>query len=187
MSIQWSICHLFTTNRWGNSDRLYFGGLQITKMVTTAMKLKDSCSLEEKLWQTQTAYSKAEILLYWQRSSSQSYGFSSNHVWMWELDHREGWALKDWCFWTVVLEKTLESPLDCKIQSVYPKANQPWTFIGKTDAETEAPILWPSDAKSQFIIIDPDAGKDRRQEKWTTEDDRGWDGWMSSPAQWTWV
>ena len=173
--------------QWKRWQTLFSWAPKSLQVVTADIKLKDACSLEEKLWQTQTAYSKAEILLYWQRSSSQSYGFSSNHVWMWELDHREGWALKNWCFWTVVLEKTLESPLDCKIQSVYPKANQPWTFIGKTDAETEAPILWPSDVKSQFVIIDPDAGKDRRQEKWTTEDDREWDGWMSSPAQWTWV
>ena len=78
---------------------------------------------------------------------SQSYGLTSSHLWMWELDHNKGWALKDWCFWTVVLEKTLESPLDCKeIQSVHPKGNQLWTFIGRTDAE--APILWPSDLKN---------------------------------------
>ena len=77
-------------------------------------------------------------------SSSQSYGFSSSHVWMWELDYKESWVLKNWCFWAVVLEKTLESPLDCKeIQPVHPKGNQSWTFIGKIDAEAETPILWP--------------------------------------------
>ena len=81
--------------------------------------------------------------------SSQSYGFSSSHLWMWELDHKESWALKKWCFWTVVLEKTLESPLDCKeIKPVYPKGNQSWIFIGRTDAEAEAPILWPPDTKN---------------------------------------
>ena len=78
--------------------------------------------------------------------SSQSYGFSSNHVWMWELDHKEGWVTKDWCFWTVVLEKTLESPLDCK--EIKPKGNQSWIFIGRTDAEAEAPVLWLPDVKS---------------------------------------
>ena len=81
--------------------------------------------------------------------SSQSYGFSSSHVWMWELDHKESWVLKNWCFWTVVLEKTLESTLDCKeIKPVNPKGNQSWIFIGITDAETEAPMLWPPDAKN---------------------------------------
>ena len=98
---------------------------------------------------------------------SQSYGFSSSHVWMWELNHTEGWALKNWCFWTVVLEKTLESPLDCKeIQPVNPKENQPLVlFIGSTDAEAEAPILWPPDMKSQLTEKDPDTGKDWRQEE----------------------
>ena len=91
--------------------------------------------------------------------SSQSYGFSNSHEWMWELDHKEGWAPNNWCFWTVVLEKTLESPLNCKeIKPVNPKGNQPWIFIGRIDAE--APILWPPDVKSQLIWKDPDAGKD---------------------------
>ena len=106
---------------------------------------------------------------------SQSYGFSSSHVWMWELDHKKGWALKDWCFWNVVLGKTLESSLDCKeIKPVKPKWNQPWIFIGRTD--TEAPILWPPDVKSQLIGKDPDAGKDwKQEEKGMTEDEMvGW-------------
>ena len=94
---------------------------------------------------------------------SQSYGFSSSHVWMWELN-KEGWAPKNWCFWTVVLEKILESSLDCKkIQPVHPKGNQSWIFIGRTDAES--PILWPPDAKNRLIRKDPDAGKDWRQEE----------------------
>ena len=99
---------------------------------------------------------------------SQSYSFSSSHVWMWELDHKEGWALKSWCFCIVVLETTLESTLDCKeIKPVNPKGIQPWIFIGRTDAE--APILWPPDAKSQLIGKDLDAGKDwRQQEKGVT-------------------
>ena len=97
--------------------------------------------------------------------SSQSYGFSSSHVWMWELDHKEGWALKNWCFWTVVLEKTLESLLDCKIKPVNPNRNQSWIFIGRTDAEAEVPILWPPDVKNWLIGKDPNAGKDWGQEE----------------------
>ena len=116
--------------------------------------------------------------------SSQGYGFSSGHVWMWELDCEESWALKNWCFWTVVLEKTLESPLDCKeIQPVHPKGDQSWVFIGRADVET--PVLWPPDAKSWLIWKDPDAGK--RLRAGGDGDDRGWDGWMASPTQWTWV
>ena len=95
--------------------------------------------------------------------SSQSYGFSSSHVQMWELDNKEGWALKNWCFYTTVLEKTLESPLE--IKSVNPKENQHWIFIGRTDAEAEAPILWPPDMPSRLIGKKPDAGKDREQEE----------------------
>jgi len=108
--------------------------------------------------------------------SSQSYGFSSSHVWIWELDYKGSWALKNWCFWTMVLEKTLASPLDCKkIQPVHPKGNQCWLFIGRTDAEAEAPKLWPSDAKNWLIWKDPDAGKDWRQKKRRTENEMaGW-------------
>ena len=105
--------------------------------------------------------------------SSQSYDFSSSHVWMWELDYKESWTLKNWCFLTVVLEKNLESPLDYKeIQPVYPKGNQSWIFIGRTDAEAEAPILWPPDVKNWLIGKVPDAGKGwRQEEKGTTEDE----------------
>ena len=104
--------------------------------------------------------------------SSQSYGFSSGHVWMWELDHEEGWVLKNWCFWTVVLEKTLESPLDSKeIQPVHPKGDQSWVFTGRTDAEAEAPVRWPPDVKSWFTGKDPDAGKNWRQKKRAAEDE----------------
>ena len=112
--------------------------------------------------------------------SSQSYGFSSSHIWMWELDHKESWVPKNWCFWTVVLEKTLESPLDCKeIKIVNLKGNQSWLFIGRTDAKAEAPILWPPDVKVWLTGKDPDAGKDWRQ-KWTTEDEVvGWHHWLN--------
>ena len=114
--------------------------------------------------------------------SSKSYGFCSSHVWTWELDYKESWVLKNWCFWTVVLEKTLESPLDSKeIQPVHPKGNQSWIFIARTDAEAEAPILWSPDAKNWLIWKDPDAEKDWRQkEKGTTEDEMvGWHHWLN--------
>ena len=116
--------------------------------------------------------------------SSQSYGFSSSRVWMWELNYKESWVPKNWCFWTVVPEKSLESPLDSKeIQPVHPKGNQTWIFIGRTDADTKTPILWPPDVKNWLIWKDPDAGKEWRQEKKRTTEK----GWMALPAQWTWV
>ena len=100
---------------------------------------------------------------------------------MWELDYKESWALKNWCFWTVVLGKTLESPLDCKeIQPVHPKGSQSWIFIGRTEAEAETSVLWPPDGKSQLTGKDPDAWKDwRQEEKGTTEDEMvGWHHWL---------
>ena len=105
--------------------------------------------------------------------SSQGYCFSSGHVWMWKLDYKESWAPKNWCFWTVVLEKTLESPLDCKkIQPVHPKGDQSWVFIGRTDAKAETPVLWPPYVKSWLIGKDPEAGRDWGwEEKGTTEDE----------------
>ena len=152
-------------NRWrnsGNSDRLYFGGLQ------------NHCRWWLKPWNQKTltpwkkSYDQPRRHIKKQRHyfvnkgpSSQSYGFSSSHVWMWELDHKETWASKNWCFWTVVLEKTLESPLDCKdVQPILPKWYQSWVFIGRTDVEAEAPILQPLDMKSWLIWKYPDAGRD---------------------------
>ena len=108
--------------------------------------------------------------------SSQGYGFSSSHVWMWELDYKESWAPKNGCFWTVVLEKTLESPLDCReVQSVHPK-DQSWVSIGRTNVEVETPILWPPDEKSWLIWKDPDTGKEwGQEERGMTEDEMvGW-------------
>ena len=113
--------------------------------------------------------------------SSQGYGFSSSHVWMWEMDHKAGWMPKNWCF-KLVLEKTLESPLGCKeIKPVNPKGNQSWIFIGSTDAEAEVPILWPPDAKNWLFGKDPDAGKDwRQEEKGITEDEMvEWYHWLN--------
>ena len=121
--------------------------------------------------------------------SSQGYGFSSGHVWMWELDCEESGAPKNWCFWTVVLEKTLESSLDCKeIQPVHPKGDQSWVFIGRTDAEAETPILWPPHAKSWLIGKDSDPGRDwGQEEKGTTEDEMaGWHHWLDGcESEWT--
>ena len=116
---------------------------------------------------------------------SQCYGFSSSHVWMWDLDHKEGRVPKNWCFQAVVLKKTLESPLDCKeIKPVNPKGNKSWIFIGRADAEDETPILWPPDVKSWLT------GKDwywNRLKERGEGGDREWDGWMASSTQWTWV
>ena len=112
----------------------------------------------------------------------QSYGFSSSHVWMWELDYKESWVLKNWYFWTVLLEKTLESPLDWKeIKQAYPKGNQSWIFIGRTDAEAETPILWLPDANNWLIWKDLDAGKDWRwEEKGMTEYEMvRWHHWLN--------
>ena len=115
--------------------------------------------------------------------SSQGCGIFSSHIWMWELDYKQSWALKNWCFWTVMLEKTLESSLDCKgIQQVHPKGDQSWIFIGRTNVQAETPILWPPDVKNWLF-----------ERPWCWErlkvggegDDRGWDGWMAWPTWWT--
>ena len=168
-------------NRWGNggnSDRLYFGGLQ------------NHCTWWLQPWNYKTLapwkknYDQPRQHIIKQRyyfankgPSSQGYSFSSSHVWMWGLDYKESWALKNWYFWTVVLEKTLEGPLDCKeIQPVHPKGNQFWIFLAKIDAEAETPILWPPDAKRWLIGKDPDARKGwRQEEKGMTEGEMiGW-------------
>ena len=114
--------------------------------------------------------------------SNQGYGFSCGHVWMWELDYKESWVPKNWCFWTVVLEKTFETPLDSKeMQPVHPKGDQSWVFMGRTDVEAETPVLWPPDAKSWLISKDPTAGKDwGQEEKGTVEFEMvGWHYWLN--------
>ena len=167
-------------NRWGNSDRLIFWD----------SKNHWSHEIKRCLFLGRKAMTNLDSILKKQRHyfaskglSCQSCGFSSSHVWMWELDYKQSWVLKNWCFWIVVLEKTFESPLDYKIQPVHPKVCQSWVFIGRTDVEAETPIFWPPDAKSWLIGKDPESGKDWGQEKGTT----GWDGWRASPTRWTWV
>ena len=147
-----------------------FGGSKITADGDYSHEIKRCFLLGRKVMTNLDSILKSRDITL---SYSQSYGFSSSHVWMWELDYKESWALKNWCFWTVVLEKTFESPLDCKkIQPVHPKGNQSWVFIGRTDTEAETPMLWPPDVKNWLIWKDPDAGKDRRQEeKGMTEDE----------------
>ena len=137
------------------------------------MKLKDACFLEESYDQPRQHIKKQRHYFADKGPASQGYGFSSSHVWMWELDHKESWAPKNWCFWTVELEKTLESCLDSKeIKPVHPKGTQSWILIGRTDAKAETPILWPSDGKNQLIGKDSDAGKVwRQEEKGMTEDE----------------
>ena len=122
------------------------------------------------------ANSYVEILMF----NMMLLGGSSSHVRMWELNHKERWAPKNWCFWIVMLEKTLESPLDSRDQTSHSKGNQPWIFTGRTDAKAEVPVLWPPDSKSQLIGKDPDAGKDwGKEEKGATEDEMvGWHHWL---------
>ena len=142
-------------------------------MVTAAKKLKDAIPWKESYDQPRQHIKKQRHYFVNKGPSSQGYGFSSGHVWMWELDYKESWVPKNWCFWTVVLEKTLESPLDCKeIQPVHTKGDQSWVFIGKTEFEAETPIHWPPDVRSWLSGKDPDVGKDLRQEeKGMTEDE----------------
>ena len=166
-------------SRWGNngsSERLYFLGSKIPADGDCNHEIKRCLLLGRKTMTNLDNVSKDK------GSYSQSYDFSSSHVWMWELEHKEGWVPKNWCFWTVVLEKTLEIPLDCKeIQPVNPKGNQFWIFIGTSNAEAETLVRWPPDVKSQLIRKDPDSGKDwRQEEKGMTEGETvGWHHWLN--------
>ena len=158
-------------------ETLFWGALKSLQMVNAAMKLKDAYSLEKNLGPNRQHIKKKRHYIANKGLSSQMYGFSSSHIWMWELDYKENWKPTNWCSWTMVLEKTLESPLDCReIQPVNPKGNQSWMFIGRTDAKAGTPILWPPDVKNRLIWKDPDDGKDWRQEdKGTAEDEMvGW-------------
>ena len=164
---------------------LFLGGSKITADGDCSHEIKRCLLLGRKVMTNLDSIFKSRDITANKGLSSQSYGFSSGHVWMWELDYKESWVPKNWCFWTVVLEKTLENPLDCKeIQPVHPKEDQSWVFIGRIDVEAETLILWPNDAKSWLIGKDPDARKDGGQEeKGTTEDEMvGWHHWLN---QWT--
>ena len=173
-------------NRWGNSGnsvRLnFFWAPKSLKMVIAAMKLKEVTTWKESCDQPRQHIEKQRNYYVNKGPSSQGYGFSSGHAWMWEFDYKESWDLKNWWFWTMVLEKTLEHPLDCKeIQAVHPKGNQSWMFTGSTDTEAETPIFWPPDAKSWLNWKDPDAGKDwGQEEKGMIEDEIfGWHHWLN--------
>ena len=157
------------------------GGSKITADGDCSHEIKRRLLLWRKVMTNLDSILKSRDYFANEGQSSQGYGFSSSHVWMWELDGEESWAPKNWCFWTVVLEKTLESPLDCKkIQPVHPKGDQSWVFIGRTDVEAETPILQPPHAKSWFIGKAPNAGKDwGQEEKGMTEDEMaGWHHWL---------
>ena len=130
------------------TDFLFFWAPKLLWMVIAAVKLKELAAWKESYNQPRQHIKKQRHYCANKARSSQGYGFSSSHVWMWDLDYKESWAPKNWYVWTVVLKKTLESPLDCKeIQPVHPQGNQSWVFIGRTDAEAETPVLWPPDAK----------------------------------------
>ena len=148
------------------------GGSKITADGDCSHEIKRRLLLGRKVMTSLDSILKSRHYFANKGLSSQGYGFSSSHVWMWELDYKESWAPKNWCFWTVVLAKTLESPLDCKeIQPVHPKGDQSWVFFGRTDAKAETPVLWPPQAKSWLIGKDSDAGRDwGQEEKGTTED-----------------
>ena len=178
----------------GNSDRLYFFGFKITAYGDCSHEIKRHLLLARKAMTNLDNILKSRHYFVNKGPSSQGYGFSSGHVWMWELDYKESWVLENWCFWTVVLEKTLESPLNCKeIQPVCLKGNQSSVCIGRTDNEAETPILWPPDVKSWLIWKDSDAGKvgegDNRGWHRTTEDEisDSMDMSLSKLGGWWWT
>ena len=173
--------------RWKQWQTLYSWAPKITEVCDFSHEIKRHLLLGRKTMTNLDRILEKQRHYFAHKSLySQRYGFSNSHVWIWDLDNNKGWALKNWCFWTVILEETLKSPLDFKkFKAVNPEGNQPWVFTGRSDAEAEAPLLWPPDARNWLLRKDPDAGKDWRQGG--ERDDRGRDGWMTSPTQWTWV
>ena len=176
-------------NRWGNnanSERLYFLGSNITAVGDCHHEIKRLLLLGRKAMTNLDSMLKSrDITLPTKVRLSQSYGFSSSHLWMWELGYKESWAPKNWCFWTVVLEKTLESPLDCKeIQPVHPKGNQSWIFIEglmlTLKLQYFGHLMRRTDSLKNTLMLE-------RLKVGGEGDDRGWDGWMVSLTQWTWV
>ena len=168
--------------QWKQCQTSFFWAPKSLQMVSAAIKLKDAYSLEGKLWQPRQHIEKQRCYFANKGPSSQGYGFSSGHVWMWELDYKESWAPNNWCFWTVVQEKTLESCLDCKeIQPVHPKGDQSWKeWCWSWNLNTLA--TW---CKELTHLERPWCWE--RLRAGGEGDDRGWDGWMSSLTQWTWV
>ena len=171
--------------QWKQWQTLFLGFPKSLQIVTVTMKLKMLVPWKKSYDQTRQHIKNQRHYFANNGLSSQRYGFSSSHVWMWELDYKESWAPKNWCFWTAVLEKTLESPLDCKeCHPVHPKWNQSWIFIERTDAEAEPPILWPPEVK--YWLLERPWCLERLKAR-GERDDRGWDGWMASLAQCTWI
>ena len=167
--------------QWKQCQTLFFLGSKITADGDCSHEIK------RRLLFGRTVMTNLDSIFKSKGPSSQGYDFSSAHVSMGELDYKESWAPKNWCFWTVVLVKTFESTLDSKvIQPVNPKGNQSWIFIERIDAEAETPVLWPPDVKNQLIWKDPDAFPERLKVRGEV-DNRGWDGWMASLTWWTWV
>ena len=173
-------------NRWGkseNSGKFYFLGLQNhCRQWLQPWNLRILAPWKKSYDKPRQDVKKQRHYFANKDLSSQNYGFSSSHAWMLELDHKEIWVPRNWCFQIVVLEKTVESPLDGKeIKPVNPKENEPWIFIGRTDAEAKAPIFWPPDVKNWLIGKDPDAGKDwGQEEKGVIEDEMvGWHQWLN--------
>ena len=171
--------------QWEQCQTLFFWAPKSLQTVIAAMKLKDANSLEGKYDQPRQHIKKQRHYLVNKGPTGQGYGFSIHHVWMWELGCEESWALKNWCFWTVVLENTLENPLDCKeIQPVNPKVNQSWIFIEglmlKLKLQFFGHLMWRTDSFEKTRCWE-------RLREGEGGDDRGWDGWMASPTQWTWV
>ena len=168
--------------QWKLRETLFWGGSKITADGDCSHEIKRHLLLGRKVMTNLHSILKIRDMTGNKGPSSQGYVFSSSHVWIWELDYKENWAWKNWCFSTVVLIKTLESPLDRKeIQSVNPKGNQFWIFIGRINVEAETPVLWPPDAKNWLIWKNPDAGNDWRQDqKRMTEDEIvGWHHWLN--------
>ena len=181
--------HHFMANRsgkGGNRVRFYFLGLQNhCRQSLQPWHLKTLAPCLKVMTNLDSILKSRDITLPTKMHLIKAIVFSRNHVWMWELDHKQGWAPKNWCFQIVVLEKTLASPLEISQESkpVHPKVNQPWIFIWRTDAEAEALIFWPPDEKSQLIAKDPDAGKDWGQKEKEVQRMR----WLAPPTQWSWI
>ena len=171
--------------QWKQWQTLFFGAPKSLQMMTAATKLKNACSLQ-KSYDQPRQHIKKDITLPTKFCLVKAMVFSSSHVWMWELDYKESWLPRNLYFWTVVLEKTLESALDCKeIQSVHPKGDQSWVLIGKTDVEAETPILRPPDSKSWMHLKRPWCWE--RLKAGGEGDDRGWDSFIALLTPWTWV